>query len=211
MVAHLLKDGISGIKMINYSAKQRHQHSSKIRFFIGGTLLTMITAITTYVSTMYNWLLPQVSNLSFKWWLCMSTYLVIISHHFSSPGNTEIITNSVIILFICDLDELLYAILMVGSRCCVVSMSQECGSFCWIIVQLLLFHRTVLFQELFWEGGVDHWLLHNDNKHKVSQLLSSLWKNHVLKEAMELQWWFLHWCIVCLGLGYICMQKVPRS
>ena len=54
MVAHLLKDGISGIKMINYSAKQRHQHSSKIRFFIGGTLLTMITAITTYVSTMYN-------------------------------------------------------------------------------------------------------------------------------------------------------------
>ena len=54
MAAHLLKDGISGIKMINYSAKQRHQHSSKIRFFIGGTLLTMITAITTYVSTMYN-------------------------------------------------------------------------------------------------------------------------------------------------------------
>ena len=55
----------------------------------------------------------------------MSTYLVIISYHFPSSGNTEIITNSVIILFICDLDELLYAILMVCSRRCVESMSQE--------------------------------------------------------------------------------------
>ena len=55
----------------------------------------------------------------------MSTYLVIISYHFSSSGNTEIITNSVVILFICDLDELLYAILMVCSRRCVESMSQE--------------------------------------------------------------------------------------
>jgi hypothetical protein len=37
---------------------------------------------------------------------------VIISHHYSLIGNTDIITNSVIILFICDIDELLYGILM---------------------------------------------------------------------------------------------------
>ena len=58
----------------------------------------------------------------------MSTYLLIISYHFPSSGNTEIITNSVVILFICDLDELLYTILMVCSRRCVESMSQEGGS-----------------------------------------------------------------------------------
>jgi hypothetical protein len=33
------------------------------------------------------------------------------SSFFSSVGNIEIITNSVVIVFICDLDELLYAIL----------------------------------------------------------------------------------------------------
>jgi hypothetical protein len=54
MVAHLLKDGISGIKMINYSVKQRHHRNVKIRLFIGGTLLTLITVFTTYVSIMYN-------------------------------------------------------------------------------------------------------------------------------------------------------------
>lgn len=33
----------------------------------------------------------------------------------SSTGNTDIITNSVIILFICEVDELLYSILMASS------------------------------------------------------------------------------------------------
>jgi hypothetical protein len=94
--------------------------------FIGGTLLTMITEL---LLPMYQpcstWLLPQVSNFSFKSWVGMSAYLVIISHHFSSSGNTEIITNSVVILFICDLDELLYGILMVCSCRCVESMSSS--------------------------------------------------------------------------------------
>jgi len=49
---------------------------------------------------------------------------VIISHHYSLIGNTDIITNSVIILFICDIDELLYGILMFFPGW-VKSMSQD--------------------------------------------------------------------------------------
>ena len=54
MLTHLLKDGICGLKMIKHSAKQRHGRYARIRLFIGGAFLTMITAFTTYVSTMYN-------------------------------------------------------------------------------------------------------------------------------------------------------------
>ena len=50
MVAHLLKDGVSGIKMTSYSVKQRHHCSVKIRLFVGSTRLTSITVFTTYVS-----------------------------------------------------------------------------------------------------------------------------------------------------------------
>jgi len=42
-------------------------------------------------------------------------------------GNTGIITNSVVILFICDLDELLNSILMVISPCWVKHMSNVAG------------------------------------------------------------------------------------
>ena len=44
---------------------------------------------------------------------CGHLLIVFLS---SSTGNTEIITNSVIILFICDVDELLYSILTATSR-----------------------------------------------------------------------------------------------
>ena len=43
---------------------------------------------------------------------CGHLLIVFLS---SSTGNTEIITNSVIILFICDVDELLYSILTATS------------------------------------------------------------------------------------------------
>ena len=42
-------------------------------------------------------------------------------------GNTGIITNSVVILFICDLDELLYRILMVISPCWIKHMPNVAG------------------------------------------------------------------------------------
>ena len=94
-----------------------------------------------------TWLSPRVS---FFVLVACACHLVIVSHWFSSIDNTEIITNSVIILFICDLDELLYRILMVSPRW-VKSMSQEehnesdselairdggfdSKSFCWNIV-----------------------------------------------------------------------------
>ena len=54
MAAHMLKDGINGLKMIKHSGKQRLGSHFRIRLFIGGTLVTMITVFTTYVSTMYN-------------------------------------------------------------------------------------------------------------------------------------------------------------
>ena len=115
MAAHLLKDGISGLKMIKYSGKTRLGRFVRIRLFIGGTILTLITAFTVYVSSIYNKAIATS-----KWSLAIDEYmydcdLVIIS---LPPyiGNTEIITNSVVILFICDLDELLYGVLMVCNR-----------------------------------------------------------------------------------------------
>ena len=54
MAAHLLKDGINGLKMIKHSTKRRVGRNVRIRLFIGGTLLTLVTAYTTYVSIMYN-------------------------------------------------------------------------------------------------------------------------------------------------------------
>ena len=54
MMAHLLKDGLNGLKMIKHSTKRRLGRYVKIRLFIGGTIMTLITAFTTYVSTMYN-------------------------------------------------------------------------------------------------------------------------------------------------------------
>lgn len=115
MAAHLLKDGISGLKMIKYSGKTRLGRFVRIRLFIGGTILTLITAFTVYVSSIYNKAIATS-----KWSLAIDEYmydcdLVIISLP-PSIGNTEIITNSVVILFICDLDELLYGVLMVCNR-----------------------------------------------------------------------------------------------
>jgi hypothetical protein len=52
--AHLLKDVINGLRMIILSAKQRYNHDDRLRFFVGGTILTTITLFTFYVSTIYN-------------------------------------------------------------------------------------------------------------------------------------------------------------
>ena len=50
---------------------------------------------------------------------------LLIAFLSSSTGNTEIITNSVVILFICDVDELLYNILMASSSRRFKSMLEE--------------------------------------------------------------------------------------
>jgi hypothetical protein len=54
MVAYVLKDSISGAKMIVLSAKQRHDINYRMRFFCGGVLLTGVTLFSLYVSTIYN-------------------------------------------------------------------------------------------------------------------------------------------------------------
>jgi hypothetical protein len=85
MAAHMSKDIINGVKLILLSAKQRHQFNSRLRFFAGGTLLTAVTCFTLYVSTIYNKAI--------------------------ATSDTEIIINSVVILFICEVAELIFGIL----------------------------------------------------------------------------------------------------
>lgn len=99
MSANLLKDAINGAKLIVLSAKRRHSSNTKARLFFGGTLLTSVTSFTFYVSTIYNAAI--------------------------ATSNTEIIMNSVVILFITDVDELVYDILTVINPDWVETMSPE--------------------------------------------------------------------------------------
>lgn len=85
MFAFLLKDLINGTKMIAYSAKVRHTLKTKLRFFVGGVFLCFITLYILYVSAIYN--------------------------HAIATTNTEIIINSVAILFIMEIDECFFALL----------------------------------------------------------------------------------------------------
>jgi len=50
MIACLAKDIISGTKLIYYSAKVRHDRHSRIRYFLGGMILCLITLFALYVS-----------------------------------------------------------------------------------------------------------------------------------------------------------------
>ena len=50
MIANLAKDMISGSKLIDHSSEVRHPLGSRIRYFIGGTLLCSITLFALYVS-----------------------------------------------------------------------------------------------------------------------------------------------------------------
>ena len=101
MVAHLLKDAINGVKLIFLSAKERYSPQDRIRYFCGGTLLTFISLFTLFVSTIFNSAI--------------------------ATSDTEIIVNSVIILFVDDVDELFYDILNVINSRLVKVMSYERG------------------------------------------------------------------------------------
>ena len=65
--------------MITLSGKSRHDVSQRIRFFVGGTLLSCVSVYIFYASTIYN--------------ISIAT------------TNTELIYNAVIILFIMEMDE----------------------------------------------------------------------------------------------------------
>lgn len=79
MTAYMGKDMVCGGKMITLSGKSRHDVSQRIRFFVGGTLLSCVSVYIFYASTIYN--------------ISIAT------------TNTELIYNAVIILFIMEMDE----------------------------------------------------------------------------------------------------------
>merc|ERR1711966_199632 len=86
MAAHVMKELINGMKLIVLSGKRRLGHAKRMRFFVAGALLNFVALFTLFVSTIYNQAIATT--------------------------NTEIIMNSVVILFIADLDELLFDIYM---------------------------------------------------------------------------------------------------
>lgn len=85
MVSHLLKDLVNASKMIVLCAKKGYGFNSRIRFFVGGLFLSIVTTFTLFASTIYNKAI--------------------------ATSNTEIISNAVIILFITDIDEQFFSVI----------------------------------------------------------------------------------------------------
>jgi len=99
MAIHLTKDITRGTKLIAFSAKGRHTFHQKARFFIGGLLMNTVALYTLYVSFYYN--------------LAIAT------------SNREIIENSVIILFVLEVDEYTYDILETINKSWVVRLMKD--------------------------------------------------------------------------------------
>merc|ERR1711957_486531 len=85
MIVFLLKDLLSGLKMIKLSGKKRHSKSFRARLFSGGVILCCITVYTVYASAIY----------------IMAT----------ATSDTELVTDSVVILILTEVDEKLFALL----------------------------------------------------------------------------------------------------
>ena len=85
MAAFLSKDVFSGAKMIVLAGKRRHSTPRRVKFFIGGTFLVSITVFILYVSAIYNKTI--------------------------ATSNTDLIINSVAILFIMEIDERVYELI----------------------------------------------------------------------------------------------------
>merc|ERR1712157_431844 len=77
--------GINGCKMIVLSSKARHS-GHRFRLFLGGLFLMTASVITLFVSAIYNEAI--------------------------ATSNSELISNAVIILFITDLDEMIFDIVV---------------------------------------------------------------------------------------------------
>jgi len=72
--------------MVVLSGKERHSKQKRFGFFFGGLLLILVSLYTVYASAIYN--------------------------NAIATSNTELITNAVIILFIADIDEMAFAVVM---------------------------------------------------------------------------------------------------
>jgi len=86
MASHTLLDIIHGARLVALSGKTECSIWDRVRFFFGGTLVFILSVFTLYASVIYN--------------MAIAT------------SNTEIVMNSVVILFICDVDELNFDILV---------------------------------------------------------------------------------------------------
>ena len=127
MAAHLLKDLISGTKLLMWSGKRRYFTRTRLWLFFGGWLLNNVTAFSLFVSTIYN----QGMFPSFVVWFhshpisytilffaldhkpslqgmllsfCVVTFRVTAtysSYLSINASDTELIMNAVVILFLC--------------------------------------------------------------------------------------------------------------
>mmetsp|Transcript_2734 Transcript_2734/g.4793 ORF Transcript_2734/g.4793 Transcript_2734/m.4793 type:complete len:198 (+) Transcript_2734:753-1346(+) len=86
MVAHLLKDIVNGFKLIGLCTQEGTKWHIRFKLFLSGALLSAVTLYTLYASTVYNYAI--------------------------ATSNAEIIMNSVAIIFITEVDELFYDILL---------------------------------------------------------------------------------------------------
>mmetsp|Transcript_33748 Transcript_33748/g.62023 ORF Transcript_33748/g.62023 Transcript_33748/m.62023 type:complete len:561 (+) Transcript_33748:658-2340(+) len=87
MLSHQLSDFISGLKLLILAGKQRNGRNKRIRLFVGGSSLCFVSVLTVYASTVYNLAIAR--------------------------SNPDIIINSIIILFITDIDEKVYKLIRV--------------------------------------------------------------------------------------------------
>jgi len=122
---HLLTDVINGGRMIVLSAKERHSLNDRVRFFIGGATLITISLFTFFVSTIYNIAIATskyyMTDEKNAWRHCISIVLTRI-YCVTYLGNTEVLVNSVLILVITHIDELVLGVLTTISPTWVESM-----------------------------------------------------------------------------------------
>merc|ERR1711957_636961 len=85
MVVFLLKDLICGLKMVKLSGKRRHNNSLRARLFSGGFILCGTTMYVIYASAIY-----------------------ILA---TATSDTELVTDSVVILIATEIDEKLFELL----------------------------------------------------------------------------------------------------
>jgi len=101
MIFHLLKDWINGSKLIILATREGHVTHRRVRYFVGGLVLNLVTVFTLFVTVIYNFAI--------------------------ATSDTELLINAVIILFIDSMDEYLFAILTSINNDWVQGIVKRCG------------------------------------------------------------------------------------
>jgi len=117
MIAFLAKDMINGCKLIYHSSKVRHTIGARIRYLIAGMGLCSITAFALYVSCCYHIeydfcfssssLMHLIDNMIVR--LITLDQVSTVYNSAIATSNTAIIANSVIVLFIMEIDEYIFS------------------------------------------------------------------------------------------------------